>query len=155
MKKLLFLMILFFAVSACDVQKNEYETSNDISNDPVEILDPWFRPAVKGANTALFFNFSNTTDSALVITGASSDLAKLTEVHETYQREGDMMGMRHIDSVVVEPSSTFNFKPGAHHIMLINLNNDLNIGDSAKITLEFRNHKNIEISAEVKDLMEQ
>ena len=152
MKKILALIAVSLLFFACDVEEKELPAADNIIDDPVEILEPWFRPAAKGANTALFFNITTTLDSALILKGAESNLAKLTEVHETYQREGDLMGMRHVDSLIIKPSSTFKFKPGAHHIMLINLIDDLEIGDSAAVTLKFKNYEDIKIKAEVKDL---
>ena len=155
MKNLLtVIFLLSLILVSCNDNKEEVGLKTEANTgEPVEVTNPWFRPAAKGANTALFFDLKNNTDSVLIITGAASDLAGLTEIHETFHRENDMMGMRHVDSVVVEPTSTFNFEPGAHHVMLVNLHNDLNLGDTAKAVIQFKNHDEIEITAEVKDLM--
>ena len=59
------------------------------------------------------------------------------------------MGMREIGMVVIEAESSFDLKPGAHHIMLMKLNQDLKDGDKGDFVLHFKSAGEIKITAAV------
>ena len=67
-------------------------------------------------------------------------------------KEEDVMGMRHIDFVPIPANSEVLFKPRDLHVMLINTMQDLAIGDSGNVTLEFKGIGSIEIRAVVRDM---
>jgi copper(I)-binding protein len=118
----------------------------------IEIKNSWIRNSSAGMNTALFFDVVNSGGEADTLYKAASDLAELTQIHETFMQE-DMMGMRQVGNVVIEPNSIFNFKPGAHHIMLIKLKKDLLEGESGDVVLYFKKAGEIKISALVKKMI--
>jgi len=59
--------------------------------------------------------------------------------------------MRQTPLVVIPANSTFEFKPGANHVMLMNLEKDIKIGDSETITLFFKHHDSIEVPLKAKE----
>lgn len=120
-------------------------------SDELKIVDPWMRVGAQGKPTGLFFRIENNSDKADTLYKAESDLSKRVEIHETYQKD-DMMGMREVGQIVIPAKSTFEFKPGSFHIMLIGLNQDVNKGDEGEVTLFFKQAGEITIKAQAKEM---
>jgi copper(I)-binding protein len=118
------------------------------------VKDSWMRPNGKGMTTALYFNIQNNGDKVDTLYKASSDIAKKVEIHETYQKD-DMMGMREAGEIIIPANSTFEFKPGSFHIMLIGLKQDVKKGDQSETTLFFRQAGEIKIKAIAKEMSSQ
>ncbi len=120
--------------------------------DKVNIQNAWLRLSGEGMNTAMFFDAVNNSDQPDTLYKVESDLAEMVQMHETFKKD-DMMGMREVQNVVVDPHSTFKFKPGAHHIMFINLKKDLKEGEKSDVTFYFKNSGKIKISVPVKKMI--
>ena len=116
------------------------------SDDNIKIKDAWMRPSSEKMATALYFVIENKTDTADTLYQVDSDLAERVEIHETYS-EGEMMGMRKVDFIVIEGNSSFELKPGAHHIMLMKLKKDINDGDEGEFVLHFKQAGEMQITA--------
>ena len=117
--------------------------------DKIKIKDPWMRPSSEKMATALYFVIENSSESADTLYQVDSDLAEKVEIHETYS-EGDMMGMRKVDFIIIKGSSSFELKPGAHHIMLMKLKKNINDGDKGEFVLYFKIAGEIKITATAK-----
>jgi copper(I)-binding protein len=117
--------------------------------DQIKIKDAWIRPGAQDMNTAMYFTIKNNGSVTDTLYAVKSKLAQKTEVHETYSKDG-MMGMRKAELVVIKPKSSFEFKPGGHHIMLIKLNKDLKSGNEGEITLFFKKTGEVKVKAKVK-----
>ena len=115
----------------------------------IKIKDAWVRPAPEKMNSALYFTIENTGESADTLYKVDSDIAERVEIHETYS-EGEMMGMRKVDFIAIPGKSSFELKPGAHHVMLMKLKKNINVGDEENFTLFFKNAGKIKITAEAK-----
>ena len=146
--KLLSLSILLSLIifSSCQQQKTEDPNSDK----PFIISNSWMRPGVANRNSAAFAKITNNTDIADTLFAVSSDLAKVVEIHETFSKENDMKGMRHIDFIVIPGNSIVELEPGGFHIMLIGLNKDLKKGDGGMITFNFKNTGDVDLSIKVK-----
>ena len=114
--------------------------------DKIKINDAWMRPSSEKMTTALYFTIENTSEKADTLFKVTSDLAEKVEIHETYSQD-DMMGMRKVDMVVIEGKSSFELKPGAHHIMLMKLKKDINDGDEGEFVLHFKQAGEMKITA--------
>lgn len=124
----------------------------EINKSGVLINDAWIRVAASGSNTALFFEVINKSDKPDTLLSAESNLSEVVEVHETFKRENDMMGMRKVKFVVVPPKSSVKFKPRDLHVMLIKLKKDLKAGDKGEATLIFKNSGKVKVEAMVRDM---
>ncbi len=143
------ILILFTIVFSFGCgEKEKPEISN--TEEGLVINNPWFRPGSLNRNSALYFEVYNNTDKEDTLFAAESDLAKVVQVHETYNKGNDMKGMRHVDFVVIPAHSKLVFKPGGYHIMLVGLNKDLRPGDTGEVTILFKLNGKIQIRAEVK-----
>ena len=117
--------------------------------DKIKINDPWVRPSSEGMATALYFTIENSGEVADTLYKVESDVSKRVEIHETYQ-SGEMMGMREVEMIVIDPNSSFELKPGSHHIMVMKLIRDIPIGDEVKFILYFKRAGEINITAEAR-----
>ena len=119
------------------------------TEDKIKINDPWMRPSSEKMATALYFVIENKSETADTLFQVDSDLAERVEIHETYS-EGEMMGMRKVDFIVIEGNGSFELKPSAHHIMLMKLKKDIKDGDKGDFVLHFKQAGELKITATAK-----
>ncbi|MBK9098179.1 MAG: copper chaperone PCu(A)C [bacterium] len=120
-----------------------------LPEDKIKINNPWMRPSSEKMATALYFVIENKSETPDTLYQVDSDLAERVEIHETYS-EGEMMGMRKVDMIIIEGKSSFELKPGAHHIMLMKLKKDIKDGDEGEFVLHFKQAGKIKITAVAK-----
>ena len=76
---------------------------------------------------AAYFTVENTSETPLVITGASSSAAKKVEIHLS-EVINDVATMTRQESITIEAGSSLDFKHGSYHLMLMGLNAPLSPG---------------------------
>jgi periplasmic copper chaperone A len=133
MVRILSLLVLFF-----------------LSGNGIVIKDQWLRPGAEKMATALYFTIENSSDSADTLYAVESDISSMIQMHETYS-QGDMMGMREIKELIIEPGSEIRLEPGGNHIMVMKLKKDLKKGETIKFILHLKHAGEIPIIAEVKE----
>lgn len=116
-----------------------------------EVDNVWARPGSMGDNSAAYMDITNAGDADLTLTGASGDIAAAVEVHESSMDDDGMMQMQEIPELVIEAGETVSLEPGGFHIMMMNLEQDLDVGDTFQITLEFDDHDDIELDVIVEE----
>lgn len=100
----------------------------------VEVKNAWVRPAVQGQmGTGAFMTLTAPKGARLI--GAASSVAGVTEIHEMAM-EGNVMKMRAVPYLDLPAGTSVELKPGGYHVMLMDLNRALAIGE--KITIDFR-----------------
>lgn len=164
MKKLVIIGLSLFIFFACN-EKNEEQIEEKVSaksdmqkvitetEEGIHIVDAWVRPAAMNRNTGVFFRVMNHTSENDTLIKAISTIAEKTEVHETFKQGEDMMGMREVEYLVMEAGKVFVFKPMSYHIMLINLNETLTVGNTIDLTLIFKKAGEVNVKAVVEDKM--
>jgi copper(I)-binding protein len=147
--KYLYLLVfaLFFAIS-CSGESEQQEQMVD--GEGVQIEGAWARPASEGRMSAAYFLITNFEESDNALIGVESDVAQLVEVHESYEREEGMMGMREVPEVTLPAQSTIRFEQGGLHIMLIQVTRTLADGDTFDLTLNFSNSESQTIEVPVR-----
>jgi len=116
----------------------------------IKIENAWMRPANLGMNAALYFDINNLSSMDYVLENVSSDIAKVVQIHETF-KQGENLGMRKVESIIIKGKTTFHLAPGGFHVMVIRLKENIKVGDKKVFTLTFSNHKKLKIMAIVKD----
>lgn len=114
----------------------------------MEVRDAWARPAAQGDNGAVYFVIRSSAADEIV--GASADIAEAVEIHESMM-SGDVMEMHHSPSIPLGAGEEVTFEPGGLHIMLVNLKQDLKIGQDIELTLHFKNFRDIQVPVIVSD----
>ncbi len=114
--------------------------------DDIVIKDQWMRPGAEQMTTALYFTLENNGSEADTLYAVETDIAKMVQLHETYSN-GDVMGMREIGKIIIEPESSVKLEPGGMHIMVMRLKRDIKKGDEIEFKLHFRKAGEISITA--------
>ena len=143
MKKFAFPFILIIAVillSACAP-----------SSGALTVNETWARPASKGENGAVYFVIQNDTASDDALISASTDIASPAEAHMSMMNDQGVMSMSMQEAVQVPAGESIAFKPGGLHIMLIDLKQDLKVGDTFTLILRFEKAGGITVQVEVKE----
>lgn len=143
-------LIIIAIILAINIMVFAQQTKNQNSN--FKILNAWARPAVKNANSALYFIVKNNSNKVDTLFGVESKVAEMVEVHESFKKDNDKTGMRLAGKLAIRTMSEFEFKPGGFHIMLLGVVKDLKIGDSLEVVLQFKYARKIKVKAEVRDM---
>jgi len=104
----------------------------------LNVSDAWARPSTSGGNSAIYLVIDNPTSSDDVLLSASSTIAAAIELHMSTMDADGIMSMQPLANVPVAAGSQVTFQPGGLHIMLIDLNEDLIIGEYFSVTLHFQ-----------------
>ena len=99
---IVFILLMITALFGCGKKEKEEVVTSEKG---LIIKNPWFRPGSINRNSALYFEIYNNTGNNDTLFAAESDLAKVVQVHETYNQGNDMKGMRHVDFVVIPATS--------------------------------------------------
>ena len=135
--------------------------TSGVGNSPSEVLaaekhnivvkDAWSRArpdsAKVGGAFVMIMNDGAKTDRLI---GVKSPIAKRTEVHESFMKDG-VMSMAPVDDVVIEPGEKVMLKPGGLHVMLMGLMQKLKMGEEFPMTLVFEHAGDIQVMVHVKD----
>ena len=124
------------------------------STSGVTVNEPWVRGTVNGQTaTGAFMELTASETTTLV--GVSSPVAGFCEVHEMVLDNG-IMKMRAMPKLDLPAGKRVALKPGSYHIMLMDLKQPLQKGDSVPLMLklEGKDKKFVmrEVKAEVRDL---
>lgn len=116
----------------------------------LEARDAWIRamPPVSSVSSA-YVTLVNTSDKTIVLVGAETPVAGTTEIHTHVHSEG-MARMRRLRSLEIGAGKAARFKPGGHHLMLMNLQKPLSPGDRIPITLKFADRAPLQVEATVR-----
>lgn len=99
----------------------------------LKIEDPWVRATVPHQKvTGAFMRLTASDDAKLVAAG--SPVAGAVEIHEMVM-EKEVMKMRPVAAVSLPAGQTVELKPGAHHVMLLDLRKPLQPGDLVPLVL--------------------
>lgn len=153
--------IVAMALTACGAP-----AARSASN--ISVKDAWARPTIQADAAA---SSSNTDQSAMQMDGplsaaymiientggadkllsVSGDVAETIEVHQTKESNGMMMMEPATGGVDVPANGALELKPGGYHVMLVNVTNGLNPGDTFTLTLTFSSGKEIPVDVVVRE----
>lgn len=138
-KHLITFLFAALVLTACSAAKKE-----------IEVHNAWVRPTAQGSNAAVYFTIHNHTDMDDELTGASATVADSVEIHES-KMENDVMQMSMVPSVPLAADEEITFKPGGLHIMLVNVNQELVLGEHIGIILQFKNHEDVVVNVHIEN----
>lgn len=133
----LFLVILLMAASA-------------VAYAEISVSDAWVRATPPGAQTAaVYLTLHNSgADDALV--GAKVTVAKEAQLH-THRHDQGMMRMEQVDSFRLMSGQSVALKPGGNHLMLMDISQPMEPGNSIELALIFDLNEPLEIEVPVRD----
>jgi len=169
--KWLFAAIVVVALAACSAPVPATQPASNIS-----VKDAWARPTIQadaqaeatadssgnsgsmdhstmqmdGPLSAAYMIIEN-SGGADKLMGVSGDVAETIEVHQTKESNGMMMMEAVTSGIDVPTNGALELKPGGYHIMLMNVKNGLNPGDTFKLTLKFNSGKEVPVDVTVRE----
>lgn len=118
----------------------------------MEVHQAWVRPTAQGENAAVYLTIHNHSTTEDELTGATATVTDTVEIHES-KMENDVMHMNKIASLPIAADEEIIFTPGGLHIMLIDIKQELILGEHIGITLSFKNHEGIVVEVHIEDSM--
>lgn len=102
----------------------------------VTVDGAWARATVPNQSaTGAFMRLTAQKD--VVLTGASSPVAGIVEVHEMWLDQG-IMRMRAANRLALKAGQTIELKSGGLHIMMMDLKKQIKAGERVPLTLSFK-----------------
>jgi periplasmic copper chaperone A len=103
---------------------------------------------------AVYFMVSNQRAVAdRLVEAAVADMRGVVEIHDSIM-EGGQAEMRPVEGVEIPAGGSAAFEPGGYHVMLLDLDAPLEVGDMLEITLTFEAARDVDVSAEVRPFVE-
>lgn len=102
-------------------------------------------------NSAVFMQLNNQGEATSLV-NASSNAAKVVELH-THIHDQGVMRMRKIDAIELPADNQVELAPGGLHIMLIGLEAPLQEGSQIEMTLEFADGTSEQLEVPVEMVM--
>lgn len=137
-------------IISCQQETEQDSEQIDLPESGIYVEGTWARPGAEGRMSAAYLLISNFNDYEDTLVDVSSDVAQNVEVHESYEREEGMMGMREADNLVIPAQSTVRLEQGGFHVMLMQLTRQLTEGDSFELTLTFEKEGDITVEVPVR-----
>lgn len=98
----------------------------------------WVREqADASAMSAAYFTVCNGTMAPVTLTGLSTELAGMVELHETSRDANGVVSMAPTGEITLAPGELLVFEPGGKHAMLMGLPAGIKAGDRATLNLQF------------------
>mgnify|MGYP001193145995 FL=1 len=114
------------------------------------VVAPYVRLSPPGtANTAAFMTIRNTGNSDRKLLRVESPVARSVELH-SHSNDHGVMRMRQVTEIELKPGVHTELKPGSYHVMLIDLRQPLQEGDTVPLTLSFDDGDSSRIDAPVR-----
>jgi copper(I)-binding protein len=114
----------------------------------LDVHQAWVRPTAAGDNAAVYLTLHNHSSVDDELIGATATVADVVEIHETSMDDG-VMKMEMISSVPVAADEEIIFTPGGFHLMLVNIKEELTLGDHIGLILHFRVHEDIVVEVHI------
>jgi copper(I)-binding protein len=117
----------------------------------LQIVQPWSQELPPNAPTvAAYFVIRNDGNEADRLTGVSSPIAGMAEIHQHMASDG-MMKMGSVEAVNVAPNDQVAFAPMGYHVMLMDLKerSSLQDGQHFPLTLHFEKAGDVTVDVDV------
>lgn len=149
-KSILLLSAVVLLMASCQQSSQEQANGEMMQGEGIEVSDAWARPGAEGRMSAAYFLISNFNTEADKLVSVETEVAGAAEVHESYEREEGMMGMREVPELELPAQSTVRFEQGGLHVMLMDLTQQLSDGDTFQMTLAFEKGDSVTVDVPVR-----
>ena len=113
------------------------DVNSEVTQGDLVIKNAWSRPNFTGDNGGAYVIIENTGSEVETLLGAESEVAGATEIHQMIMKD-DVMSMEPVsENLQIPAGGQLELKSGSYHIMLIDLQKDLAVGDEFTIMLNF------------------
>lgn len=157
------LAALAFAGCGDDDEDGTAATTATTAAASVQVTDAWARVTAPTAKQgAVYMQITAPEGDTLTSASVPTSIAGKTELHETTggdhgsmnpdemtpeQMAEQMKMMRQVDSIEVPAGETVMLKPGGYHVMLLELADPIEEGETIPVTLEFEQAGTVQVEA--------
>jgi copper(I)-binding protein len=135
------------------------------SDEPTELATngAWARPTPTGAtNGVVYLTLTTDIDDTLVAATVPADVAAEAELHQTIVEGGgshshggggggESMAMGEVEGLDVAAGDELVFEPGGNHVMLVDLADELVLGEEFVLTLTLASGRTLDVRVVVAD----
>ncbi|MEQ8228444.1 MAG: copper chaperone PCu(A)C [Rhodospirillales bacterium] len=137
------------AVQAHDIKSHGAMEKPAAAEQGIAVSGAWARPTIaKMRISAAYFQASLAGDGEDKLIGVKADIAARAELHE-HVMEGTIARMRPVSEVALSAGSPVVFKPGGYHVMLFDLKQALQEGETFSMTLVFQKAGDVPVTVQV------
>ncbi len=155
--------LLVIGLSACQANEPAEETAvsptdTEATTDgpQITIQGAWSRstPEMMDGSGIVYMVIHNNGSKADKLVAAKSDVSEAAELHTHTMDDNGVMRMRPVPEGYIEipANGSVELKSGGLHVMLINLNEALKVGETFPLTLKFEEFGEVVIDVPVKDV---
>lgn len=151
-------VLLLLALAACGRDEAPPAAAKALScaaDGAISAQGAWLREqADANGMTAAYFTVCNGTMQPAILTGVSTGVAGLAELHETTRDENGVVSMAPTGPIALAPGERVVFEPGGRHVMLMSLSGAVKAGDRAELSLQFEDGSSVVVEAIAKSAVE-
>ncbi|MFD5176352.1 copper chaperone PCu(A)C [Nocardia sp. NPDC058379] len=141
-------VLAVFATACAD---SEPTPAPAAAGDRVTMSDQWIKAADSGMSAA-FGNLQNTGDAPVTLVAATSPASDRVEIHEVVPDSTGAKTMRpKAGGITIPAHGEVTLKPGAEHLMFMDLKQPLRTGSETSLTLTFADGSSTVVTAQVRD----
>ncbi len=128
------------------------EESEEMDAGGIMVMEPFARASIP--NGAAYMMLMNEGESDDTLVSAETDVAETVELHETTIDENEVMSMRPVEGGITIPAGgSATLEPGGLHVMLLGIQEELAVGDTFELTLNFEQAGSQTVTVEVAEGM--
>jgi len=148
---LLVISILILALAACSPASSSATTTSNIQIDQAVVPLPGGVMPDMNANGSLagYLRIKNSSASDDNLTGVQANFAGMSMLHKTSIDSNGVAKMEMVVSIKVPAGQTVELKPGDFHIMFTDLKNNLKVGNTVTLILQFEKAGLVMVLAQV------
>ena len=154
---LLLLLALPLAACADDAPEASGEAADtatpEATSGEFTVADARTAPAPAGQNGGVFLTLTGGATADTLVAARFAGAAE-TQVHEGYETEDGLRGMREVAGVPVPAGGTARLAPGGYHVMLLDLTAPLTLGDTVDVELEMAQAGTVPVRVAVRPVEE-
>lgn len=114
----------------------------------LSVRDAWALPLGQGMTGGVYLTIDNGTNQGERLIGAITDAAEAVEIHQT-QIENDIARMRPFTGLDIPVGGSLTIAPGGYHLMLVNLQRDLSVGENITVILHFESGSQLTVEVPI------
>ncbi|NWF71224.1 MAG: copper chaperone PCu(A)C [Chloroflexi bacterium] len=100
------------------------------------VRDAWTRPVAQGMTGGVYLTIENGTHRDDRLIAVTSDVAETVEIHQT-QIDNNIARMQFFTGLDIPAGGSLTIAPGHYHLMLVNVQRELSVGDRITTVLHF------------------
>lgn len=102
----------------------------------LSVRDAWTRPVAQGMTGGVYLTIENGTNRDDRLIDVTSDVSETVEIHQT-QIDNNIARMQFFTGLDIPAGDSLTIAPGQYHLMLVNVQRELSVGDSITTVLHF------------------